>query len=90
MASLTLLREVGKLALQLRFEGCLLFTEQVAVTGGIRLFNKNLGLRKVVRPCMEADTCPAVVSQTPVQRNEGPLNGGGNYDPLKVAKCLAA
>ena len=85
MARITLLREVGNLAPYLRYKGCLPRKRQVAVTRGVRLFNKNIGLRKLERVCMEADTCPAVVSQTPVQRSKGPLNGGGNYDPLKVA-----
>ena len=55
------------------------------MTREFRLFNTNIGLRKTVRLCMEADTCPVVVSQTRVQPGQGPLNGGGNYDPLKVA-----
>ena len=33
---------------------------------------------------MVAESCPVVVSENPVQGGEGPLNGGGNHDPLKV------
>ena len=33
---------------------------------------------------MVAESCPVTVSENPVQREEGPLNGGGNHDPLKV------
>ncbi len=36
-------RELGKLALYLRYEGCQLREELVAVTRGLRLFNKNIG-----------------------------------------------
>ena len=38
-----------------------------------------------------AETCPVTVSEHPFQGEEGPLNGGGNYDPLKVTKprCLS-
>jgi hypothetical protein len=55
------------------------------VTRALRLFNKNTGDRKRENVCMVADSCPVAVSESPVQRDEGPLNGGGNYDPLKVA-----
>ncbi len=34
---------------------------------------------------MAGEACPVPVSENPVQRDEGPVNGGGNYDPLKVA-----
>ena len=33
---------------------------------------------------MAGEACPVPVSENPVQRGEGPVNGGGNYDPLKV------
>ena len=33
---------------------------------------------------MVAESCPVAVSENPVQGGEGPLNGGGNHDPLKV------
>ena len=36
-------RELGKLALYLRYKGCQLREELVAVTWGLRLFNKNIG-----------------------------------------------
>jgi hypothetical protein len=38
-----------------------------------------------------AESCPVTVSEHPFQGEEGPLNGGGNYDPLKVTKtrCLS-
>ena len=39
----TALREFGKLAPYLRYKGCLLLAEQVAVTNGVRLFTKNTG-----------------------------------------------
>ena len=55
------------------------------MTRGLRLFNKNIGGSESERMCITAESCPVAVSETPVQRNEGPLNGGGNYDPLKVA-----
>ncbi len=34
---------------------------------------------------MVAESCPVTVSENLVQGEEGPLNGGGNHDPLKVA-----
>jgi hypothetical protein len=38
---------------------------------------------------MVAESCPVTVSENPVQGEEGPLNGGGNHDPLKVTfRCL--
>ena len=49
-----------------------------------RLFNKNVGDSKPVRVCIVADACPVAVSESPFQGEEGPLNGGGNSDPLKV------
>ena len=58
---------------------------RVAVTGGLRLFNKNTGDRKSERMCMVAESCPVQVPESPVQGEEGPVNGGGNSDPLKVA-----
>ena len=35
---------------------------------------------------MAGEACPVPVSENPVQRDEGPVNGGGNYDPLKVTE----
>ena len=51
----------------------------------LRLFNKNVGDRKSERMCMVAESCPVAVSENLFQWGEGPLNGGGNHDPLKVA-----
>ena len=78
-------RELGKLAPYLRYKGCQLCGELVAVTRALRLFNKNIGDRKSERMSMVAESCSVAVSEYPVQRKEGPLNSGGNYDPLKVA-----
>jgi hypothetical protein len=55
------------------------------VTRELRLFNKNTDHSKSERISIVVEACPVTVSQTRVQPNEGPLNGGGNYDPLKVA-----
>ena len=55
------------------------------MTGELRLFNKNIGRRKTERLCMAAESCPVPVSENSVQGGEGPVNGGGNYDPLKVS-----
>jgi hypothetical protein len=55
------------------------------VTRELRLFNKNIGRRKTERLCMAAESCPVPVSENSFQRGEGPVNGGGNYDPLKVS-----
>ncbi len=60
------------------------------MTRGDRLFNKNLANRKPERVCMVSESCPVEVCEVGVQLNEAPPNGGGNYNPLKVAKCLAA
>jgi len=38
--------------------------------------------------CTEGDTCPVLAREAGVQFSEAPVNGGGNYNPLKVAKCL--
>ena len=37
---------------------------------------------------MVAESCPVAVSENSFQWGEGPLNGGGNHDPLKVI-CVA-
>ena len=55
------------------------------MTRELRLFIKNTGDRKSERISMVAESCPVAVSENPFQREEGPLNGGGNHDPLKVA-----
>ena len=60
-----------------------------------RLFTKNTGLRKVVRPCMGADACPVLVGEgswlfVSIEKltTEAPVNGGRNYNGPKVAKFL--
>jgi hypothetical protein len=77
-------REFGKLAPYLRYKGCQPRERLVAVTGEPRLFNQNVGGRQIERLCTAAEACPVLVSESPFQRDEGPVNGGGNYDPLKV------
>ena len=68
--------------------------QEVAVTRPGRLFNKNTGLRKVVRPCMGADACPVPEGEgswlfyLKKLTTEAPVNGGRNYDGPKVAKFL--
>ena len=52
----TLSKELGKMAPELREKGCQ--RELVAVKRRTRLFTKNTGLRKVVSRYMGADTCP--------------------------------
>ena len=58
---------------------------QVAVTRGGRLFNKNIAGCKPERVSTAGESCPVRVPEGRVQPEEGPVNGGGNYDPLKVA-----
>jgi hypothetical protein len=60
------------------------------VTRALRLFIKNTGDRKSERMCMVAESCPVTVSENLVQGEEGPLNGGGNHDPLKVSNVALA
>ena len=55
------------------------------MTKELRLFTKNIGGRQIERFCMAAEACPVLVSESLFQGDEGPVNGGGNYDPLKVA-----
>lgn len=38
---------------------------------------------------MVAESCPVAVSENLFQWDEGPLNGGGNHDPLKVSTIVA-
>ena len=78
-------RELGKLALYLRKKGCQAREWLVAVTRGLRLFNKNIGDCQCESMCIVAESCSVQVSETWVQPDEGPVNSGGNYDPLKVA-----
>ena len=54
------------------------------MTRALRLFNQNIGRSKFERMCIAAEACPVAVSESSVQGDEGPLNGGGNSDPLKV------
>ena len=77
-------REFGKLAPYLRYKGCQPRERLVAVTREPRLFNQNTGGRQIERLCTAAEACPVLVSESSFQRDEGPVNGGGNYDPLKV------
>ena len=57
----------------------------VSITRGARLFNKNtIGCESVMMSTAD-DSCPVQVSETLFQRGQGPVNGGRNYDGLKVA-----
>ena len=58
------------------------------MTRGDRLFNKNIADCYPVRASIVGEAFPLPVTETPVQRSEGPVKGGGNCDPLKVAKYL--
>ncbi len=78
-------REFGKLVPYVRNKGCLPRTRQVAVTRALRLSSNNIGDRKSARTRTVTESCPVQVSEHLVQEDEGPVNGGGNYDPLKVA-----
>jgi len=55
------------------------------VTRGLQLSNTNIGDCKPVKASTISESCSVQVPETPVQREEGPVNSGGNYDPLKVA-----
>ena len=55
------------------------------MTRALRLSTTNIGDRYPARARTVTESCPVRVSEHPVQRDEGPVNGGGNYDPLKVA-----
>ena len=55
------------------------------MTRGGRLFNKNIANCKPERVCTVGEFCPVAVREAGVQLGEAPLNGGGNYNPLKVA-----
>jgi hypothetical protein len=74
-------REFGKLAPYLRYKGCQPRERLVAVTREPRLFTQNIGGRQIERLCTAAEACPVLVSESSFQRDEGPVNGGGNYDP---------
>ena len=68
-----------------RNKGCLPFARQVAVTRALRLSSNNIGDRNSAKTRTVTESCPVRVSEHLVQQDEGPVNGGGNYDPLKVA-----
>jgi hypothetical protein len=55
------------------------------VTRELRLFNKNIGDCQFERMSIVAESCSVLVSEIGFQPDEGPVNSGGNYDPLKVA-----
>ena len=55
------------------------------MTRELRLFNKNIGACQIERLSIVAESCSVLVSEIGVQPDEGPVNSGGNYDPLKVA-----
>ena len=55
------------------------------MTRELQLSNINIGDRKSVRTSTISESCSVQVPETLFQRNEGPVNSGGNYDPLKVA-----
>src|SRR3990172_4743338 len=56
----------------------------VPVTREPRLFTQNIGGRQIERLCTAAEACPVLVSESSFQRDEGPVNGGGNYDPQQI------
>lgn len=85
LSGATDVREFGKLVPYVRNKGCLPSQGQVAVTRALRLSSNNIGDRKSARTRTVTESCPVQVSEHPVQGDEGPVNGGGNYDPLKVA-----
>ena len=85
LSGATDVREFGKLVPYVRNKGCLPPRRQVAVTRTLRLSSNNIGDRKSARTRTVTESCPVRVSEHPVQWGEGPVNGGGNYDPLKVA-----
>ena len=78
-------REFGKLVPYVRKKGCLPPARQVAITRTLRLSSNNTGDRKCASTRTVTESCPVRVSEHLVQEDEGPVNGGGNYDPLKVA-----
>ena len=85
LSGATDVREFGKLVPYVRKKGCLPHSRQVAETRTLRLSSNNTGDRKSARTRTVTESCPVRVSEHPVQWDEGPVNGGGNYDPLKVA-----
>ena len=85
LSGTTDVREFGKLVPYVRNKGCLPLAGQVAVPRTLRLSSNNIGDRKSARTRTVTESCPVRVSEHLVQQDEGPVNGGGNYDPLKVA-----
>ena len=67
---------------------CQIRNNLVAVTGELRLFNKNIGDCQIERLCIIPESAQCWYLK-PVQPGEGPVNSGGNYDPLKVAYYVA-
>ena len=65
--------------------------QQGAMTKGARLFNKNLTDCEPVKVCIVSDACPVPVLQSRFQPTYEPVNGGGNYNSLKVNNygCLS-
>ena len=57
----------------------------VSVTRGARLFTKNVTDCQREILCIVGDSCPVPVPEYSFQGIEGLVNGGGNYDRLKVA-----
>ena len=57
---------------------------QGAITKEARLFNKNLAFRKSEKISMEGDVCPVPVPQTSLQWSQRLVNGGNNYNSLKL------
>ena len=49
-----------------------------------RLFNKNTAFRNPQKVSMEGEVCPMLVSKYPFQGVQGLVNGGNNYNSLKV------
>ena len=64
-------------------------SDQVEVTRGDRLFNKNIANCCPVMACTVREAFPLLVTEARFQPGEGPVKGGGNCDLLKVAKYLA-
>ena len=56
----------------------------------VRLFNKNLTYCYAERLCIVSDVCPVPVLEPPVQRSEELVNGGSNYNSLKVERFRTA
>ena len=97
-----MVKELGKMAPQLREKGCRcpwrgLPSERAAAAANRpkRLFTKNTGLCQAARRSIGSDACPvpegyaegsACLQAKP--RSQAPVNGGRNYNGPKVAKFL--